>query len=510
IAIPALTAGKWDRVHIDLAAPENDTAIISVGLFQNSTDLGAFTLHIDDVRLDYKYWYMATGETFIQSTIANAYAEFLQIVHGTTPTLYLGAAPNEVRAATDPTNAGSWGTITEIGDHSADITEFVEWQGLLYVMKEDFPYYIDGSGNVQDDVAHELETEKATTSGKNTMIWHNKLYTQAGDQTLLEATTGGVNTFRSPADFITNDSNFTGKIQALAHDTYYLYAIVDNSAKVEILAGRLEAIEGTTEWVWHPIQEITLAGCETAYVSTVVQKRMWISSTSSSDALYYLPLPATYGNIESDANASFKTGGYFETPWLHGDFRSESKAWIKMTLTMGHSYNANDYFTVKYKKLGDSSWTTIGDFAGNETSMIQTKFIDTTGKPFSPMMKFQFTGVTGSTSRTPVLLNYDIRAVMYPPIRKLIHCVVRCADEILTNDGMVDKNMYDRIKATLDNARNNAKWAIPIKDIVGDGINVKFLPVPRSLQRMLPTKKEKGRRNQEREYHLLMLGVPLS
>jgi hypothetical protein len=49
IAVPALTANTWTRCRLKLATPANDTAIISVGLYQ-VTDLGAFDLYVDDVR----------------------------------------------------------------------------------------------------------------------------------------------------------------------------------------------------------------------------------------------------------------------------------------------------------------------------------------------------------------------------------------------------------------------------------------------------------------------------
>lgn len=48
LALPAIPANTWTLVVLPLAAPASDTAIISVGLRQ-VVDLGAVTLHIDDV-----------------------------------------------------------------------------------------------------------------------------------------------------------------------------------------------------------------------------------------------------------------------------------------------------------------------------------------------------------------------------------------------------------------------------------------------------------------------------
>ena len=48
LSIPALTADTWTFVRMQLSTPELDTAIISVGLEYDS-DLGACTIHIDDI-----------------------------------------------------------------------------------------------------------------------------------------------------------------------------------------------------------------------------------------------------------------------------------------------------------------------------------------------------------------------------------------------------------------------------------------------------------------------------
>ncbi len=71
--IPAMNAATWYRHSIALANPESDTAIISLGLV-NTTDVGACTLYIDNVRavkdgskqyreVPPEYWSIAKGST---------------------------------------------------------------------------------------------------------------------------------------------------------------------------------------------------------------------------------------------------------------------------------------------------------------------------------------------------------------------------------------------------------------------------------------------------------------
>ena len=457
------------------------------------------------------YWYMTTGEALTESTAADKTYQYAVWVHGVADTMWANDGGNTMRSTVDPLNGGTaWSGQTVIGRPDHSITALLEWQNLVYIMKEDRPYYIDSSGNVQDDVVPQLETEKATTSGKNATIWQNKLYTQAGAQTLAEVDTSGTITFRSPALSTYNQSEFVGQIFALAHDTFYLYAVIDNSAKVEILAGRMETVGSTTSWVWHPIQEITLTGCETAWVSTVFQKRLWISSTSSGESLYYIPLPATYGNIESDTNRNFKTDGYFETPWLHGNFRADNKHFTKITASLGHDFDTDIYFECWYKRPG-GSYVDAGDLKGTSGDRNPELFIPDDGSsvpPFDKKMRLKFVGKTDDTTKTPVLEDYDLRAVLYPTIRKIIACKVRVSDEVRNKLGMVDGTAL-LYKTTLDNARDNVLEPISIRDIDGNTTTVKLLPLPRGTPRWELVKDEQGR-NQERWYNLLMMVVKLS
>ncbi len=71
--IPATTANTWTRHVISLANPQSDSAIISVGI-QHTTEVGAFTLYVDDIRavkstsrvyktLSPQHWEIVKGST---------------------------------------------------------------------------------------------------------------------------------------------------------------------------------------------------------------------------------------------------------------------------------------------------------------------------------------------------------------------------------------------------------------------------------------------------------------
>jgi len=178
---------------------------------------------------------------------------------------------------------------------------------------------------------------------------------------------------------------------------------------------------------------------------------------------------------------------------------------------MGHTYSANVYFTVKYKKLGDSSWTTIGNYTGSSSSMVQSKFIPATTasvNPVSEKFRLRFTAVTNDADYTPVLLDYYLKGILYPDQREIIACQVYASNEITLKDGTFDKGSRDAIISALDGART-ATWPVTIYDVAGSTQTVKFLPLPSGTPRWEPVATEKNRVT-ERVYNLLLQKVDLS
>lgn len=585
------------------------------------------------------YYEMTTGDLFTINDLTVKTFQYFSFVHTTADTMYGNDSTNTIRSTTDPANGGTqWSTpATTVGDAANVITDLVSWKGQLRIPKEDMPYYLDTSGNVQSDLAPECVPITASTSGKNSILWQNSWYYPCGAQGLLE-TDGVINTWLNPASYCTNLSDFVGRVQAVAADEEWLYTVIDNGTKVEIVAGRRETVDGIIRWVWHPIAEIptTFTNCNTAWVTSIYQKRLYVTSTSASETetlrpsaagdecninsetgdacpnhylnvdevtadgdtttnhtnnpitylrdfynitdstgsgvinhitvyavckaeetanqaslkvviksgtgsgapdtadegsaetiatsytsyskqwttnpatssawtwdeidklqigislrcsvstvptkmsyctqvyvvvdyynLYYIPLPTGYGDITADANRKFKTGTYFYTPYYHGNFKGEDKAWIKITLTMGHTYNAGRYFTVDYQTL-EGSVTNVGNFTGSATSMVQSRYIDVTNKPVSSMMRFKITAVTDDTDYTPVLLSYDIRSILRPTHRKFIECAVRCEDGIKDKKGLpLEGTSAAYIRTVLDEARD-ASWPFTFYDLWGN------------------------------------------
>jgi len=491
---------------------DNSTGSITLeGLFvEDITSLCAF---VDDYLYiaqgaGENYWYMDTSYALTQT---DSKAHFFTAV---SDTMWKGLKPRSIYSATDPTADANWSTVTTVDSSAWNITDMIAFDNTLYIMKEDRPFYLDSSGQVQV-LTNTTVPLTSSTSGVNVTDFGSYLYMPWGDQGLLEYDSAtGVLTWRNPSEYATRLSDFAGRVMALGKDEAYLYAVVDNGTKVEVLAGRLETIDSSTKWVWHPLHEITLAGCQTALVSSVYQKRLWISSTDSSDSVYYVALPSGYGNVENDTNRDFDTGGYFETPWLHGEFSGDNKAMIKITLDMGHSYDADIYFKVYYKLFEESSYTQVGtdaSFKGTPTDRRPSAYINVSGKPSSTMIRFKIEGVTDDTTKTPILLGYDARAILFPSRRKIIKAEVRVGENVTDKQGGRLGDGVTAIKAALDEAIGSTPvWPVTIYDAVGERDSsttryVKFLPNS-SKQ---PTFDEKNRKT-EWHYELLMQEVTLT
>jgi hypothetical protein len=454
------------------------------------------------------YWYMVVAETFTQSTATNKTYQFSTWVNTTVDTMYANDGANTIRSTINPLNGGTaWSSQTIVGSAANAITHLQEKDGALLIDKVDRPYYLSATGTVQKDLAPECDSGKSTHSGKNSTSWNGEYYRPTGDQALLRA--GTSNEWIQPSKYATQSGDFTGQVEACAGDEEYLYVGTDNSTKIEIHKTREEIIDGTLTRVWHPIHELTLAGIEAMWISTVYQKRLYIASTASS-VLYYLPLPTKYGDITNDSNKTFKTTTYWETPYLHGRFLADTKGWLKTVATLGHAYDADIYWTIQYKKLQDSSYTNIGNLVGTATDRTHTLYIPVDGSsnnPISTMMRFKLIAVTDDTAKTPILNSLDIRAILYPSKKDIIWAKVKIAKEMTTMDGK-STDKYAKMKACLDKCRD-ATYPVTMKDIDGVTRYVRFLQLPNSLPWREIVSDEKGR-DYDYIYNLLMLQTPTS
>ena len=441
---------------------------------------------------DQAYWYMqSSAETFTESNAADPYAEYILNVNDV---MYKVNLPNDVTKSTNPRNGGvAWSTVSDIGSYENEITAVAVDVDIPYFGKEDTVFYLDTTDADYPLIA-DMQSLRASTNCKNMMVWHKKLYVPCGTQGLVEYSDGVV-TWRSPAKFCTNLNYFTGSVQALAADEEYLYAVVDNGTKVEILAGQERVVDGATVWAWHPIQELTLAGCQYAVVSNVYKKRLWIASTSASDSVYWLPVTTRYGDIANDSDYTYQTGGYDITPWYHLNLRADSKAYLSMTVT-AEGCNSTNYVNVYYQTYYTAlagTWTLLGKF---DTSPLETISLIASA-PTGTMIRFKREIVTASTSTTPKITGMDCRGIWRPTKRKMIQCSLLIKDHPTLRNGAVGDEIEASL-ATAVEAANAATSPVTLYDIDGSEHKVSFLNASKQNVKLVKD------RNPEYEYFVTM------
>ncbi|MAH50443.1 hypothetical protein CMI37_31770 [Candidatus Pacearchaeota archaeon] len=455
------------------------------------------------------YWYMTEAEAFTESTATDKQYEHFELLDATAPTMYGNDGTNTLRSTVNPLNGGTaWSTQTTVDATYNAITGLRSVNSVFYILKEDRPFYLDTTGNVKV-LTNITEHMTSTTGGKNSFHWLGYFYMPYGTQALLEYNVANATyNWKDPSDWITNLADFDGQVFAVTGDERWLFAVVDNGTKVEVLAGRFESIDGTTQWVWHPTQEITLDGCETAWVSNVYQRRLWIASTDSTDSLYYIPLPDAYGDIANDTNRDFDTSTrpYVITPWLHFGYRDDTKAFIQLFLKLGHSYDADIYFNVDYELWKTGTWVDVGNFKGTSTDRQPSAFIDISNKPAREMVRFKINAFTDDATKTPILLDYNCHAVLYTTRRRIIKCTVVAGDNVRDKLGQqLDESAT--IKTVLEEASADLTYPTEFYDPDGATINVRLLPTSPLWEY---TKNETAPTKPERRFNLVMQEVELS
>ena len=305
------------------------------------------------------YYYMSTAEAV---TISDSVKDFATVVGANMKAVDL---PYTVYSAADPTADANWDSGTTLGFSTDDITSIIELGGLPYCGKEDMPYYIDSSGNEQR-LATFLRAERSSTSGTNMIEWQGKIYIPCGTQALFEYD-GGTLTDISPSKYITNSTDFDGRIQALAADAQYLFPILESVTTLhEFYNKDYSAGENCRGTLWLSQRFTT----ESGYLATSIKLKM-----------YRVGSPGTVtASIRAVDGSNDPTGGDLTSGTTDGDTLTTDTdgEWREITLTsyeltLGTSYaivvratSGNASNTIKW--LVDETEATYAGGAENSSS----------------------------------------------------------------------------------------------------------------------------------------------
>jgi hypothetical protein len=148
----------------------------------------------------------------------------------------------------------------------------------------------------------------------------------------------------------------------------------------------------------------------------------------------------------NDTNYTFQTGGNIVTPFHHCSLTADSKGFYKISLTMSDTTSA--IYWRAYYQLLQGNWTEINSTDKFKTSPVTTAYLPvettTSNKPQSTMIRFRFEPVTNDTTKTPKLINYDVRALWFPPIKNIITCEAIVRNPPILRDGGIDDDNNQR------------------------------------------------------------------
>ena len=402
----------------------------------------------------------SSDATWTTATTANNKAQFLCEIGGT---LYFNLSASTISNITSAN--GTAATATTIGLTTTSITGLTNHGGLLAVTKTDQSYLRDSGGGI-GSIMPETISETSSTSGKNPLSYKSDLYIQTGTQSLWRwGSKYDVETV-SPGRWAVAESDFGGQVWALANDSEYLYAVTDNSTKVEILAMREETIDGDIDWRWHPIAELTSGSCNHAWVSTVGSKRLWICGATG-DTPTFIYLPANYADPTTDSTYQRNTSGIFYTPWYSGGFIDVNKAFFSASV-LGDNLSATKTITIAYQFPGDTDWTTrvLTVFNAQETQYFATSDV-------AKKIRFKVTLASDSATTGPVLRGLIIRGVLMPTKLRMFQFTVRAADGLEQRNGVTDKTLGSVLATVLKDC-NSATWPVSLRDLDDTLYYVKF------------------------------------
>ncbi|KKL98835.1 hypothetical protein LCGC14_1820470, partial [marine sediment metagenome] len=404
---------------------------------------------------DANYWYSTDGSAFTQS---NSKAIKLAIVGATYYKSGVAGLDTSIYAASDPTANANWGSAVAIGSTTHEITDLLEHEGNIYIMKENHPYYYDGTTVFA--ILREMERTEVSTQGKNAISWRSGLYVPAGLQDLWERL-DSTNTEVGPGGKCRGFADFSGRVMALASDGHYLYLFADNGSDIEILAGRWETIPGVevaTDFRWHPLAEVTMADIEHAIVeSTTGDPRLWFGST----VIKYAYVPEKYGDVVNDSSYRFATGGTHQSCYYRTEFLEATKDFFSFTL-LSKGLTANITVTVKYEIDDAGSWTTLGSAFATSPSQKQYFPADTTGKK----IRFQYTFTTNDDTKTPEIEGIVVKTrIRFTGLQEWIVGIV-CEDEATLKNNVKSTQLGSIIRSQLETWHNTA-WPITLYDYDG-------------------------------------------
>jgi hypothetical protein len=384
----------------------------------------------------------ATGPNTI--TVVRGYGT-TAVTHADSQDIYL-YQPHVIRSSTDPTNSGSWTSVTTVGVDDQPITGLVfdEDNDILFVTKTDGIYSVTSDGQVRN-----LTTlfRQAGHPGNfvGTYTWNHHILLPSGYGGLFDfnyenGTVEDVSIRLAAPD----ETALHGVVLAMHGDPVNLFALVkDLTAETVylLMANRVE-FEGKTDFRWHVLGKHVATGSNVILdnqctimvdASRTGRRRVWVGVSEDQDTTVNLtPKFTTFGNLLDDVQDNYSaTDGVVETTVWDANLPRVDKRVESIELETRNLGAGGRQIKIEYQKDQSGDWYSLGTANGSPFQVMKFP-TGTVAKVFQLRFTFEMTAV-GTLS--PELLSFRVKAQLRPDSAPIYSLKVYLADELMLLNG---------------------------------------------------------------------------
>lgn len=414
-----------------------------------------------------------TDATWTRSANAGDKVGLMTVIGGT---LWGVVADAKVAACTDITS-GTWTTGSSIGDSSIVITGIVEYNGTLYVGKQDNVYVLTIASNLS------YTTTAIAPRFKGAVSAYNFKHMKVADALILCHNTGvhewdyqlggsATLTNISPVLYAPSFTDYHGAAKAVAVGQEWVWLILGptgSNTKSKVMAMSLKYIanaENPTDYRWHSIAEVDL---DEVYDAAELNNKLLICGTKSSTAA-----------VKSFSIYSTSSYPDNNAAGVKCEFRIDNAtSWTELNGTGTGSFDSAAGGTIAFQANQSGKRIQFRLSANAGAATILTSYYDG-GLP-GEIKSFKTVTLSGETfnadgtSATPVIRTFVLRCVLRTPPLRTIWAVVKVEDDIVNHAGISDKIPASTLKTYIDSLFSESD-AITLYDIHGNSFTCHVLP----------------------------------
>ena len=389
---------------------------------------------------------LVTAVTNPNLTVVRAYGD-TAVTYSGSDKIYL-YQPHAIRSSADPTNTGSWSSVTTVGVDDQPITGMVfdADNDILFVTKTDGIYSVNSDGSVRN-LTPLFRQGGHVGNFMGAYSWNNHILLPMGYGGLLdfdyETLTIKDISLKEEAP---EETAFHGVVLALHGDPTNLFALVKDLTAETLYFMKANMVEykGDTRFRWSVLGKMGAGATITNnYASLMVdasrsgRRRVWMGFTEGVGATAVSELPRFYpfGNLSDDSNDGYSndTDMTAETVEWDGHFPRMNKRFEEVQFETRNLGVGGRQIKVEYQLERDGNWHHIGTV--NVSPFQSVKF---PSGLYGKILELRFTPLQTSVTTIPVdLLSFRVIAQLRPDPVPTYEITVHVADQMMLLNGSI-------------------------------------------------------------------------